>query len=172
MGSFALLPGRRGDGLDPRAAPRHCLTAATEWPLKGFWAYALQSLRDRSDRRSWLLFARVAALRASSAEAHYEIQFMKYNKYNAWTVALVSAGVVSLPAAARSEETATTNSVLTALSTTTISGYVDTSAHWNPGTGNANLPVYSPNGVPGGSKADGFNLDVVALTLSKPIGEP
>jgi Putative beta-barrel porin-2, OmpL-like. bbp2 len=99
------------------------------------------------------------------------MKYNKYNKYNAWTVALVSAGVVSLPAAARAEETATTNSVLTALSTTTISGYVDTSAHWNPGTGNANLPVYSPNGVPGGSKADGFNLDVVALTLSKPIGE-
>src|ERR1035441_6372993 len=72
---------------------------------------------------------------------HLPRQIMKYNIYNAWTVALVSAGVVSLPAAARAEETATTNSVLTALSTTTISGYVDTSAQWNPGTGNANLPV-------------------------------
>jgi len=92
-------------------------------------------------------------------------------KYNAWTLALISAGAVSLPAATRAEETATTNGVLTALSTTTISGYVDTSAHWNPGTGNANLPVYAPNGAPGGLKADGFNLDVVALTLSKPLGE-
>jgi hypothetical protein len=64
-----------------------------------------------------------------------------------------------------------TNAVLTALSTTTISGYVDTSAHWNPGTGNQNLPIYSPNGQPGGAKADGFNLDLVALTLSKPAGE-
>src|ERR1035441_435555 len=69
-------------------------------------------------------------------------------KYNAWTLALISAGVVSLPAIARAEET--TNSVMTALSTTTISGYVDTSAHWNPGTGNQNLPIYSPNGQPGG----------------------
>ena len=90
-------------------------------------------------------------------------------KYNAWTLALISAGVVSLPAVAHAEEN--TNVVLTALSTTTISGYVDTSAHWNPGTGNANLPTYSPNGKPGGTKADGFNLDLVALTISKPVGE-
>ena len=48
---------------------------------------------------------------------------------------------------------------------------MDTSAQWNPGTGNANLPVYTPNGAPGSSKADGFNLDVVAITLSKPVGE-
>src|ERR1035437_5466341 len=90
-------------------------------------------------------------------------------KYNAWTLALISAGVVSLPAVAHAEES--TNVVLTAISTTTISGYVDTSAHWNPGTGNLNLPTYSPNGVAGGRKADGFNLDVVALTISKPVGE-
>ena len=90
-------------------------------------------------------------------------------KYNAWTLALISAGAVSLPAVAHAEET--TNAVLTALSTTTISGYVDTSAHWNPGTGNVNLPVYTPNGVSGSGKADGFNLDVVALTLNKPPGE-
>ena len=97
------------------------------------------------------------------------MKYNKYNKYNAWTVALVSAGVVSLPAAAHAEES--TNAVLTALSATTISGYVDTSAQWNPGTGNANLPVYTPNGAPGSSKADGFNLDVVAITLNKPVGE-
>ena len=90
-------------------------------------------------------------------------------KYNAWTLALIGAGVVSPLAVAHADES--TNAVLTALTSTTISGYVDTSAHWNPGTGNANLPVYSPNGVAGGSKADGFNLDVVALTFSKPVGE-
>jgi hypothetical protein len=97
------------------------------------------------------------------------MRYNKYDKYNAWSVALVSAGVVSLPAAAHAEES--TNAVLTALSATTISGYVDTSAQWNPGTGNANLPVYTPNGAPGKSKADGFNLDVVAITLNKPVGE-
>jgi len=92
-------------------------------------------------------------------------------KYNAWTLALISAGVISLPAAARAEETGTTNSLLTAISATTISGYVDTSAQWNPGTGNANTPVTAPNGAPGALKADGFNLNVVALTISKPVGE-
>jgi hypothetical protein len=90
-------------------------------------------------------------------------------KYNAWTLTLIGAGLVSLPAVAHAEES--TNAVLTALTSTTISGYVDASAHWNPGTGNVNLPVYTPNGVSGGSKADGFNLDVVALTLNKPPGE-
>lgn len=90
-------------------------------------------------------------------------------KYNTWTLALVGAGIVSLPAVTQAEES--TNSVLTALSSTTISGYVDTSIHWNPGSGTQNLPVYAPNGVSGTQKADGFNLDVIALTISKPPGE-
>src|SRR3974390_2637434 len=93
-------------------------------------------------------------------------------KCNAWTIALIGAGVVSLPAVTQADEA--TNAVpalLTSLASTTLSGYVDTSAHWNPGTGNANLPAYAPNGTPGGTKADGFNLNVVALTLSKPVGE-
>jgi predicted porin len=110
---------------------------------------------------AWLLSRRFA----SAAAGTNKLNIMKYN---AWTLALIGAGVVSLPAVAHAEES--TNVVLTALSTTTISGYVDTSAHWNPGTGNQNLPTYSPNGMPGGLKADGFNLDVVALTLSKPAG--
>ena len=94
---------------------------------------------------------------------------LKIMKYNAWTLTLIGAGLVSLPAVIHAEES--TNSVITALASTTISGYVDTSAHWNPGTGNVNLPVYTPNGVSGSSKADGFNLDVIALTLNKPPGE-
>jgi hypothetical protein len=94
---------------------------------------------------------------------------LKIMKYNAWTLALIGAGVVGLPAMARAEESKSV--ALTALAATTISGYVDTSAQWNPGTGNANLPVYTPNGAPGSSKADGFNLDVVAITLNKPVGE-
>ena len=90
-------------------------------------------------------------------------------KCNAWTLALIGAGVVGQPAMARAEESKSV--ALTALAATTISGYVDTSAQWNPGTGNVNLPVYTPNGAPGSSKADGFNLDVVAITLNKPVGE-
>jgi hypothetical protein len=81
----------------------------------------------------------------------------------------MGAGLVSLPCSASAEERP--NSVLTALSPTTISGYVDTSMQWNPGTGNQNLPLYTPNAAPSGTKADGFNLDVVSLTISKPLGE-
>jgi hypothetical protein len=56
--------------------------------------------------------------------------------------------------------------VLTGLSSTVLSGYVDTSAQWNYGTGNANTPAYAFGGQ---AKADGFNLNVVDLTLEKPL---
>src|ERR1035437_572880 len=87
-------------------------------------------------------------------------------KFNKWTVALAALGVVSLSSAAKAEEKA--SPVMTALSSTTISGYVDTSAEWNPGTGTANLPPYKSNSA---NKAGGFNLDVVQLTISKPLDE-
>src|SRR5215475_1982304 len=93
-------------------------------------------------------------------------------KCNAWTLALIGAGIITVPAVTQAEES--TNAVptlLTGLSATTLSGYVDTSAHWNFGTGNDNLPNYTPNGQPGGTKADGFNLNLVALTINKPVGE-
>jgi len=77
---------------------------------------------------------------------------------------LLSAGVVSLPAVTHAEEKP--SSVLTALSATTLSGYVDTSAQWNMGTGNANVPGYAWN-TP--SKADGFNLNVIELNLEKTV---
>ncbi len=54
-------------------------------------------------------------------------------KFNAWTLSLMSAGLVTLPAIVHADER--TNAVLTALSSTTISGYVDTSMQWNPGSG-------------------------------------
>lgn len=84
---------------------------------------------------------------------------------NRRTTALLAAGVISFAAVAQADENATP--LPTALTSTTISGYVDTSAHWNFGTGNANLPPYTANGLQGGTKADGFNLNVVALTLTK-----
>ena len=92
-------------------------------------------------------------------------------KCNKWMLALIGAGLVSLPAVTRGDEAAKPVPLVTALSATTISGYVDTSAHWNLGTGNANLPVYTPNGAAGATKADGFNLDVAEITLSKPAGD-
>jgi hypothetical protein len=84
-------------------------------------------------------------------------------KYNAWTLALLGAGIVSLPSVTRAEEQ--THAVLSALSSTTISGYVDTSAQWNMGTGNLGVPTYAFYQ----GKADGFNLNVVKLSLEKAL---
>src|SRR5881397_597876 len=84
---------------------------------------------------------------------------------NKWTLGLGAIGLVTLPSLVQAEEKA--SSVMTALSSTTISGYVDTSAHWDIGTGNANPPAFAYN--PG--KQDGFNLNVVKLSLEKPLDE-
>lgn len=86
-------------------------------------------------------------------------------KFNKWTLGLAAVGIVSLSSAVQAEETS--QSVLTAVSSTTLSGYVDTSMQWNFGTGNENNPPYSF----GSGKADGFNLNVVQLTLEKPLNE-
>lgn len=60
------------------------------------------------------------------------------------------------------------NQLWTAVSSTTIRGYVNTSFHWNPGTGNASVApvVYNPP-----DKQDGFNLNVVDLEIEKPLDE-
>lgn len=86
-------------------------------------------------------------------------------KFNQWTLGLAAVGVVSLASVVQAEEAAKPSSVMTALGSTTLSGYVDTSAQWNIGTGNANNPAYAFGGP---SKADGFNLNVVKVTLEKP----
>ena len=88
-------------------------------------------------------------------------------KVNKWTMSLAALGLVSIPATASAEE-GKANGVMTALSSTTISGYVNTSIHWNTGTGNDSLPAHSYNTA---SKADGFNLDVVKLAIEKPLDE-
>lgn len=88
---------------------------------------------------------------------------MRKMNRNAWTLGLIGVGLVSLPAVMHAEEK--TNAVLSALSATTISGYVDTSAQWNIGTGNDLTPAYAFSS----GKADGFNLNVVKLQLEKPL---
>lgn len=87
-------------------------------------------------------------------------------KVNKWTMGLAAVGLVSLPAIGTAEEQM--NQVWTALSSTTLSGYVNTSIHWRPGTGNESVPAYSFNS---NTKADGFNLDVVKIALEKPLDE-
>jgi len=87
-------------------------------------------------------------------------------KINKWTQMLLGVGLISIPAVACAEEKQTF--VQTALSSTTLSGYIDTTADWSFGTGNANLPgrVYD-----GPDTQDGFNLNVVSLTLAKALDE-
>jgi len=94
-------------------------------------------------------------------------------KFNKWTMGLAAVGVVSLASAARADETKMSQ-VQTALSNTTLSGYVDTSAQWNLGSQNGfygvfgNTPGYAYGGI---NKADGFNLNGVDIALDKPMDE-
>lgn len=99
-------------------------------------------------------------------------------KFNKWTLGLAAIGVVSLASVVQAEEKS--NPVMTALSSTSISGYVDTSAVWRMGNNTSGgVPGFAmgPNSfnptTPGllGNKADGFNLNVVGLTLEKPLDE-
>ena len=88
-------------------------------------------------------------------------------KFNKWTLALAAGGVVSLGSIAQADEKPMSQ-VLTAVSSTTLSGYVDTSAIWKFGTGNENLPGRAYDGV---GKLDGFNLNVAEIQLEKPLSE-
>jgi len=83
-------------------------------------------------------------------------------KFNKWTVGLAAVGAVSMASAVRADE-AKMSVVNTALSSTTLSGYVDVGAVYIPGnqTG-ANLPA----GVP---TIDGFTLNDVDIALDKPL---
>jgi hypothetical protein len=92
-------------------------------------------------------------------------------KFNKWTLGLAAVGVVSLASAARADEKM--SSLQTALSDTTISGYVSASANWaiTPGGGayESSPAQYIP--FQGVTKQDGFNLDVVKLSIAKPEDE-
>ncbi len=86
-------------------------------------------------------------------------------KFNKWTLGLAAVGAVSLVSVAQAEEKA--SSVMTTVSSTILSGYVDTSAEWNPGTGNAHVANFKYNA----GKQDGFNLDSILISLEKPMDE-
>ncbi len=85
-------------------------------------------------------------------------------KFNKWTLGLAAVGVVSLTSAARADEKP--SAVQTALSNTTISGYVSASAN----VGLTDKYYSSPAAaIPFQSgKENGFNLDVVKLSIAKP----
>lgn len=88
-------------------------------------------------------------------------------KINQWTLGLAAVGVVSLASAVNAEESSM-NAVQTLLSSTTISGYVDTSVEWDNGDDYANFGGSIPFRS---GKMDGFNLNVVKLTIEKPLDE-
>jgi hypothetical protein len=93
-------------------------------------------------------------------------------KFNKWTLGLAALGVVSLASVASAEEKQ--NFLQTALSSTTISGYVDTSIEYQIKPCNQDsystidelIPSHSRYG-----KRDGFNLNVVKLSIEKPLDE-
>jgi len=85
-------------------------------------------------------------------------------KIEKWTIGLAAAGLVTLsPALLAQTPGPQLVPMQTALTATTISGYVDTSAVWNPGTGNANPAPYAFNA----GKQDGFNIDAVVVKITK-----
>ena len=85
-------------------------------------------------------------------------------KINKWTLGLAAVGLVSLTSVAQAEES--TTPLMTALSSTSISGYVDVAAQWNPGSGTT-----SPGYKFGAGKRDGFNVNAVLISLEKPLEE-
>jgi len=88
-------------------------------------------------------------------------------KFNKWTLGLAAVGVVSLTSAARADEKP--SAVQTALSNTTISGYVSASANVGLTDNYANSPASGIDFQKG--KLNGFNLDVVKLSIAKPEDE-
>jgi hypothetical protein len=95
-------------------------------------------------------------------------------KFNKWTLGLAAVGAVSLTSAARADESKMSQ-VQTALSNTTISGFVDVSAQLDLGKQNAYNANGAGIGTPpfsyGGGKGDGFNLDSVDIALDRPLDE-
>ena len=100
-------------------------------------------------------------------------------KFNKWTVGLAAIGVVSLASAARADEKM--SPVQSALSNTTISGYVSASFNWAMSPGGQQQQNSPAAGIPyqrgygntdsNLSKQDGFNLDVIKLSIAKPQDE-
>jgi hypothetical protein len=93
-------------------------------------------------------------------------------KFNKWTLGLAAVGVVSMASTVRAvdEKLVPLN---TAVSSTTISGYVDVAAQYNAGdpSGSDNpTAVNQPFGLSTG-KVDGFSLNDVVISLDKPLDE-
>jgi hypothetical protein len=92
-------------------------------------------------------------------------------KINEWTLGLAAVGLVSLASVAQADENKLVP-VLTEVSSTTISGYVDTAAEWRPGGQDGQVGrLYDTTGPGGASKENGISLNVVSISLDKPLDE-
>lgn len=85
---------------------------------------------------------------------------------NPWTSVLLTAGVISAGSVLQAEEAQ--HPVVSALESTTISGYVDTSGIWLFDGGGTELPGRS---FDGSTKQNGFNLNVFSLVIEKPLDD-
>ena len=88
-------------------------------------------------------------------------------KFNQWTLGLAAVGAVSLVSAARADE-AKVSQVQTALSSTTLSGYVDVAAQYNPGNNDYNGQIAPGQNI---NKLNNFSLNTVNIALDKPQDE-
>jgi predicted porin len=86
-------------------------------------------------------------------------------KFNKWTVGLAAIGVVSLASAARADEQKMSQ-VQTALSDTTLSGYVDVAATFSPGNAGAGYSFGTT-----ATQANGVTVNAIDLALDKPLDE-
>lgn len=86
-------------------------------------------------------------------------------KFNKWTVGLAAVGLVSLASAARADEQKMSQ-VQTALSNTTLSGYVDVAATFSPGNTGAGYAFGGP-----AAQANGITLNAIDIALDKPEDE-
>ena len=89
-------------------------------------------------------------------------------KFNKWTLGLAAVGAVSMASAVRADE-AKLSQLNTAVSNTTISGYVDTAVQYNAGNAGRTLAPITTQG--GSGVADGFSLNALDITIDKPQDE-
>jgi len=88
-------------------------------------------------------------------------------KFNQWTLGLAAVGAVSLASAVRADE-AKLSAVQTALSNTTLSGYVDVAAQYNLGNAPQRYNSFYRSNI---DKRDAFSLNNVTISLDKPLDE-
>jgi len=99
-------------------------------------------------------------------------------KFNKWTLGLAAVGAVSMASAVRADEAPKMSQVQTALSATTLSGYVDVAAQYNlgnPSKTSLTTPVAygigATTAATAGGIKDGFSLNDVDIALDKPLDD-